>query len=178
MAQHPTVSPLFPPLAPLALFLGVAPLFPVEMLARRIVRRVAARHPELFERLGAHDRAAFAVEPTDLPIVFLLRPCRGYPHIEVLRKPAPVGADARIRGGFWDLVELVSGRCDGDALFFSRRLTAEGDIEAVVALRNALDGAGLDLVDEAAAVAGPAGHFVRRLLAPAGAAAAATGGRP
>lgn len=160
---HPTAPPAFPPLAPLALFLAVAPLFPVELFARRLVRQVTDRHPELFERLGVHDRAAFAIEPTDLPFLFLLRPCRGHPHLEVLRKPAPAGVDARIRGSFRDLVGLASGQLDGDALFFTRRLTAEGDMEAVLALRNAVDGAGIDLVEEAAAAAGPLGLLLRRL---------------
>jgi len=38
------------------------------------------------------------------------------------------------------MIELLEGRADGDALFFSRTLTVEGDMEAVVALRNAIDG--------------------------------------
>ncbi|AGH97674.1 hypothetical protein A11S_851 [Micavibrio aeruginosavorus EPB] len=34
---------------------------------------------------------------------------------------------------------MIDGRYDGDALFFSRDIYIEGDTEAVVCLRNALD---------------------------------------
>ena len=54
-------------------------------------------------------------------------------------------------------------------MFFSRDLLVEGDIEAVLALRNALDDAEIDLLSEAAAVFGPfAGTFERigRMAAP------------
>jgi predicted lipid carrier protein YhbT len=50
---------------------------------------------------------------------------------------------------------LVDGTYDGDALFFSRDIAVDGDIEAVLALRNAVDDASIDLLHEAAAWAGP-----------------------
>jgi len=40
---------------------------------------------------------------------------------------------------------MVDGTYDGDALFFSRDLSIEGDTEAVLALRNAIENADLDL---------------------------------
>ena len=53
------------------------------------------------------------------------------------------------------LREVLEGRLDGDALFFSRDLAIEGDTAAVVALRNAIDNEELDLVSEAMALLGP-----------------------
>jgi predicted lipid carrier protein YhbT len=50
---------------------------------------------------------------------------------------------------------MVEGRLDGDALFFSRDLSIEGDVEAVVALRNAIDGEGLNILQDAVAPLGP-----------------------
>ena len=55
-------------------------------------------------------------------------------------------------------------RVDGDALMFSRDLVIEGDVEAVLALRNAIDDAQLDLVTELSAVFGPLGAPARRAL--------------
>jgi predicted lipid carrier protein YhbT len=49
---------------------------------------------------------------------------------------------------------MIHGSCDGDALFFSRDLSIEGDTEAVLALRNALDDAEIDLPAEIAAAFG------------------------
>ena len=45
------------------------------------------------------------------------------------------------------LLKLMEGRVDGDALFFSRTLNIEGDTEAVLTLRNAVDSADVRLVD-------------------------------
>lgn len=75
---------------------------------------------------------------------------------------------------------LIDGSYDGDALFFSRDLVVEGDIEAVIALRNAIDDAGVDLVADTAALLGPLGPLGERLLGGAlmqlkGVAAAAKG---
>ena len=65
-------------------------------------------------------------------------------------------ADAAIRGALKTLVDLLEGRLDGDALFFSRELAIEGDTEAVVALRNAVDDAEIDLAEDVLSVLGPA----------------------
>jgi predicted lipid carrier protein YhbT len=60
---------------------------------------------------------------------------------------------------------MMHGAEDGDALFFSRDLTVEGDTAAVLALRNAMDDAELDLTEELAALAGPLASPLRRMLA-------------
>lgn len=52
---------------------------------------------------------------------------------------------ATIRGPVEPLLDLMEGRADGDALFFSRRLKIEGSMDAVVSLRNALDAAPVSL---------------------------------
>lgn len=63
---------------------------------------------------------------------------------------------------------MIHGTLDGDALFFARDLVIEGDTEAVLALRNALDDAEIDLLTAAAAALGSAGarfeSFARNLL--------------
>ncbi len=43
---------------------------------------------------------------------------------------------------------MMHGTLDGDALFFSRDLAVEGDTSSVLALRNAIDDAELDLAEE------------------------------
>lgn len=64
------------------------------------------------------------------------------------------GHDARIAGTFLSLLDLLECRTDGDSLFFNRSLTVEGDTEAVVALRNALDSIDGNIVDDIASVFG------------------------
>jgi len=61
----------------------------------------------------------------------------------------------RISGPLSAFLGMMHGAYDGDALFFSRDLTVEGDTEAALALRNAIDDAELDLAAELQTLAGP-----------------------
>jgi len=153
------------PLAPAAFSLGLRalPLAPVVFAADRLVQTLAQRHPAIFVRLGAHAGKRFLIDPTDLPFVFLLAPQPERPTIAVARSRTGLAADARIAGPFAALLGLMHGAYDGDALFFSRDLVVEGDIEAVLALRNALDDAQIDLIAEAAAVLGPFAAAAERI---------------
>lgn len=139
------------------------PLPPLGLLLQRIVESVARRQPELFARLGPCCDKVFLLDPTDLPFVFRLEPCRDRPNIEPRRREAAGAWDARIAGTLRALLGLVHGAVDGDALFFSRDIIIEGDTEAVLALRNALDDAELDLLAEAASVFGPASTGAERI---------------
>lgn len=142
---------------PAAVRLGLAPLplAPLAFAAERVVRSIAERHPRLFARLGPHAGKRFLLEPTDLPFVFVLEPNPGQPRVGVARPGEGAARDARIAGPLAALLGLIHGAFDGDALFFSRDIVIEGDVEAVLALRNALDDAELDLLAETAAVLGP-----------------------
>ena len=54
---------------------------------------------------------------------------------------------------------------DGDALFFSRDLMVSGDVGAALALRNAIDDAELDLLEEVSDLAPPIARPLRSLAA-------------
>ena len=155
-----------------AVALRFAPLLPLSLAAVLLTRRLARRHPSLFSRLGDEARKVFLIDPTDLPLVFVLEPRPPRPSLSVRCRQEAVKWDARIAGPLAALIGLVHGAYDGDALFFSRNLTIEGDTEAIVALRNAIDNEELDLVSEAAALFGPLQTLV---AAPARRAAAAIG---
>jgi predicted lipid carrier protein YhbT len=142
---------------------GALPRFPLQLALNRFAPRIAERHPGLFRRLGPHAAKTFAIDPIDLPLVFLLTPRPGgaetaAPRIRIARGDAHAAeADARIAGPLAALLGMVHGVYDGDALFFSRDVLFEGDTEAAVALRNAIDDAELDLAAEAADLLGPLG---------------------
>lgn len=145
------------PLIPTAVGLGLRqlPLGPLALATDLIARSVARSHAGMFARLGVHANKRFLIDPTDLPFVFVLTPEMDNPSVAVSRSGDGLPFDARIAGPIAALIGLVHGAYDGDALFFSRDLVIEGDVEAVLALRNALDDAELDLVVEAAAAMGP-----------------------
>lgn len=151
---------LTPPLSPVLLAgLAARPLPPIALqpalaLAMRTLRR---RHPGLFDRLSGVGAPSFLIDPVDLPFTFLLETDPERPRLSALRDAdaATLAATATIRGPLMTLIDLAEGRLDGDALFFSRDLVIEGDTEAVVALRNAIDDAEIDLVSDLLSALGP-----------------------
>lgn len=147
-----------PPLTPVLIAgfvarpLPPALLQPLLGLAMHVVQR---RHPGLFERLAGVGEPTFLIDPVDLPFVFVLRPDPLLPSLRAYEDAEGITATATIRGPLLALVDLLEGRVDGDALFFSRDLVIEGDTGAVVALRNAVDGAEIDLVEDVLGLFGP-----------------------
>ena len=148
-----------PPLSPVLLVgFAVRPLPPLLLqpflsIAMEAMRR---RHPSVFERLAELGDPVFLIDPVDLPFVFLLRSHAERPGLAALGDAAAVKATATIRGPLLRLIDLLEGRIDGDALFFSRDLVVEGETEAVVALRNAVDDAEIDVMADALSLLGPA----------------------
>jgi predicted lipid carrier protein YhbT len=130
------------------LLLRPLPLFPLRPLLTHIVTYVSEKHPRLFQRLGEHAEKTFLIEPTDMPFFLVLKPFPDYPELEAVRSFEDLEYDAKISGSLFKLFDLIEGRLDGDAIFFSRDLTIEGDTEAVVALRNAIDDTEGNLIDE------------------------------
>lgn len=147
-----------PPLTPV-LFAGMAltPVPPVLLqpalnAAMTITRR---KHPDIFERMEGYGAPVFLIDPIDLPYVFILTPDPQSPKLIIARDHASDEVNAVIRGPLLALVDMLEGRIDGDAMFFSRDLVIEGDTEVVVALRNAVDGAEIDLMEGVMALFGP-----------------------
>lgn len=136
-----------------------APLPLVQVGLRLIAQRLARTRPDLFARMGAHARKRFLIDPVDLPLVALMIPDTSAPQLTAhVRDEAPAH-DAAISGTFFNLLDMIDGTLDGDALFFNRDLNVTGDIEAVVAMRNALDDFDGDLVREILRVFGPFAGF-------------------
>ena len=150
-----------PPL--LALAARPLPLLPLQTVLSIVLLNICRKHPRIFDRLGEHARKRFGIKPTDLPFAFLLEPAPSRPRLSVVRE-LPDDVDARISSPLAGLFGLVEGSLDGDALLFSRDLVVEGDVEAVLALRNAIDDAQLDPVAEIAGIFGPLAEPMKRTL--------------
>jgi len=160
-----------PPFSPVLLAgmvvrpLPLALLQPVLAIALTTIRR---NHPDMFERLSGLDDPVFLIDPVDLPFAFVLRADAQAPELRCVANGDGVAATATIRGPLLILVDLLEGRLDGDALFFARELTIEGDTEAVVALRNAVDGAEIQIGSALASLLGPLAGPARFLAGAAG----------
>ncbi|RKE83293.1 SCP2 sterol-binding domain-containing protein [Rhizobium sp. AG855] len=145
----------------LALPLKAVPLMPVERVARRLFQLLLSAHGDMFDRLGDYKGCRFSFAPTDLPLVFLIEP--DIPRLTVVRKGDAFAANAGVEAPLVMLLALLEGRCDADALFFSRDLRVTGDIEAILAMRNALDDCDIDLPRDLARIGGPASGLVRKM---------------
>lgn len=161
----PNTAPSGPPVLPSWLIHAVAPLplGPLQPLLALTLSRIGRLHPDLYGRLGEHAQKSFGIEPTDLPFAFVLEPRPERPQARAVRK-LPAGLDVRIRGPLSGLIGMAEGRLDGDALFFSRTLSIEGDMEATLALRNALDDARLDFGTLLLGYLGPLGTRLAEIL--------------
>ncbi|MBO6518418.1 MAG: SCP2 sterol-binding domain-containing protein [Rhodospirillales bacterium] len=147
-----------PPFSPV-LLLGIpvraVPLELLQVIVDRLARDMRREHPRLFERLGDATDPVYLIDPVDVPVNFVLRPQSRKRYLRVVRASARVQATATVRGSLATLLQLLDGNIDGDALFFSRDLVVEGDTEAIVALRNAVDGEGIDLAKDVLRLLGP-----------------------
>lgn len=139
-----------------------APSCALQNLLARLARRIAADNPSLFDRIGPHVASRFIIDPVNLAIVFYLEPRIEAPVLRVFFRSHAPQCDARIAASLLQLIRMVDGEEDGDAMFFSRDLKVYGDTEAVVALRNALDDLDQPLSEQ---VTAPFGLVGRRALA-------------
>ncbi len=140
--------------------LHLVPISAVERLTQLVFRKVIAEHPDLFVRLGTYREKRFAFRPTDLPVAFVVDPSR--PSLSVVRKTDDCAADCTVEATIIHLLALLEGRCDADALFFAREITVTGDMEAMLALRNALDDSLIDLPTEIGKLGGPFRSLITR----------------
>jgi predicted lipid carrier protein YhbT len=148
---------------PLAFAVCPLPTLPLTAVLGWMVQRMTRAHPTLLQRMGKHADRRFLIDPTDFPFVLLLHPASGA--ISAHRRGKLPAYDARMAGPMSAFLAMMHGAEDGDALFFSRDLTIEGDTAAVLALRNAIDDAELDLSVELTAASGRFAGVTRRALA-------------
>jgi predicted lipid carrier protein YhbT len=140
----------------------VVPLPLTEAVANMAYQRVLSKHPTIFERLEEYRSRTFGFVPTDLPVAFVARPDDR--RICVRRKPMADAVDVCVEAPFGVLLQLLQGEADGDALFFSRDIRIEGDIEALLALRNSLDDARIDLADDLLGDGSPIAAMVKGVV--------------
>lgn len=134
--------------------LRVLPLWPLSLAISALMRKLMLAHPQILQRINEYQNHQFDLDITDLPFLLRLHPAQA--DLRALRRSAAAAADAadaadaRISGTLATFLAMLHGVEDGDTLYFSGALQIEGDTSAVLALRNALDDAELDLSHEIA----------------------------
>lgn len=130
---------------PLTAPIRVLPLAPLQSLSTVAMHIILDGNPGIIERLGEHATKRFVLDPVDCPFVYVLEPHPDRPTVTMRRGFEENACDARIAAPLIVLLGLLDGSYDGDALFFSRDIVVEGDIAAILALRNAIENADLDV---------------------------------
>jgi len=143
----------------LPLVVRTVPLFVIQAAFDRIVTNIHRDRPRLFARMGTAAKKTILIDPIDMPFVVELRPDDERPDMRAYRRDAAPTANAQIKGTFAELFKMLDTQLDGDALFFSRTLKVTGDLEVVVALRNALDDIDGSIAGDVAALFGPPGEI-------------------
>lgn len=118
----------------------------------------------MFERLGPVADTSIDIVPSNLPIRFRLRLTDTCRPVAVAGRDAKGPCAASIAGPLPLLLEVLDGRSDADAAFFSRRLVVTGDTQTVVGLHNTLEAAELapaDLVGAPPALRGAVNVLAR-----------------
>jgi len=147
-----------PPLSPVLLAgfaLRPVPPFLFQPVLNAAMAVLGRQHPGVFERISAYGQPVYLIDPIDLPYVFTFKPDPRAASLVVNYAGESLEVDAAIRGPAACLLAMLEGRIDGDALFFSRDLSIEGNTEAVVALRNAIDDSEIDLKADLLSIFGP-----------------------
>ncbi|PHZ84463.1 ubiquinone anaerobic biosynthesis accessory factor UbiT [Paremcibacter congregatus] len=146
--------PPFSALMLTGLMLRPLPRRPLNIILDRFSARISRTHPAVFDRLVPLVGCHFVIRPTDLPhdLRLIIGDARVTCQLDdaMARPPEVV-----ITGPFLSLIDMMDGRIDGDALFFARSLTVEGDTEALLTLRNAMDSDDIDLRAEILDALGP-----------------------
>lgn len=137
-------------------------------IALRVTRQ---RHHAVFERLAAGvdivppARPCLLITAGDLPWPLFLDLDPHHPALRIAGPDDMSLAMARISGPLALLLDLLQGRIDGDAAFFAGRLRIEGDTSLMVALRNAVDDAEIDLLADIRDSCGRFGDIAARPIA-------------
>ncbi len=151
-------------------FLGIGlsfvPPLILQRLADRILQSVHAASPRLQERLLEADGKTFLFICSDMPFQLMLSIQQGMMIPRVLPKSSFPHTDVSIHAASPVLISLLEGTADGDALFFSRDLETEGDTEALLIFRHALDNEPLALRSLFLSLFGPFQHAVHLTLKP------------
>lgn len=149
-----------------AAYAATLSLIPAPVLApmvRILNRTLHRRHPALVKAFGRLDPATVHVTLTDVPHRFQIGYGNGRMDVSVLTNPNPPAPDAAMSGNLATMIDLLEGRIDSDALFFTRDLRVTGSTAVAVAVRNTMDREVIDLRDDIAAAFGPFERPARRI---------------
>ncbi|NQY43579.1 MAG: SCP2 sterol-binding domain-containing protein [Legionellales bacterium] len=148
-----------------------SPLIPRPLIQKTIdilTNSFVEMHPNVIQRMAEFSPAIMILDPIDLPFSFLTEFTKNDLKIIIVDDDKYMGNDiTKISAPIGFFLNMLEGEKDGDALFFSRQLTVEGDTTIIVALRNILEAESVNInqdIDEKFSSFGKIIHFVKNLV--------------
>ena len=138
MVPSTSLSAPFTPLLLLRPLLRPLPRKAACHLLNLALFRLHRNYPGVASRLQSIDGKTFLIAPAEFPFAIMAQVSKTG-MMKASLAEHPMSADVYVKGTLAGLIEMLEGESDGDALFFSRQLQVEGDTEALLTLRNALD---------------------------------------
>ncbi len=123
------------------------PLKVIQPFLEKSIKIIQDKHPSIFNRLS-EEEIDFVIDAIDLPFMFYLKISKSSPILKAIKKTEKPYPSATIKGTLINLLRLFEGKVDGDAMFFSKELTIEGSTATTVALRNAIDGEDMSILND------------------------------
>lgn len=157
---------VIPSFSPELLLRPVMRLLPDMIVRSAITQRLCGFHrdyPGIAARLSDIQGAVFEINVIEFPYPIYLGIGSGG-EIQIRYGAHEDKPDVRVSGTLHGFVRMLDGTDDGDALFFSRSLRIEGDTEALLTLRNAMDSENVDFLR--LLVPSPLHAAAKRLSAP------------
>ena len=131
--------------APVGALLARLPAYPGSLLLVTALNLALSRHlPADVGRLLLHKRMRVQVRDARVAFDFAWTGDRFAPHAPPV---APAVADVTLSATAHDFLLLAQRQQDPDTLFFSRRLSMQGDTELGLVVKNALDAIELPVLD-------------------------------
>ena len=131
--------------APVGALLARLPAYPGSLLLVTALNLALSRHlPADVGRLLLHKRMRVQVRDARVAFDFAWTGERFAPHAPLV---APAVADVTLSATAHDFLLLAQRQQDPDTLFFSRRLSMQGDTELGLVVKNALDAIELPVLD-------------------------------
>ncbi len=151
----------------IGLLLKKMPLVFIQPVLKKSMKIMSEQHNNIFTRILHSNNAKdvnVLIDAIDIPFLFYITITKNGHNLQAIKRTENVLHDAKISGHLTSLLELFEGTIDGDAAFFSKQLTIEGSTALVVALRNAIDSADINLVNDLSLIFSPFDSIAKKFI--------------
>ena len=102
------------------------PLFFMQPVLHKSMKIMSEQHNNIFTRILHSNNSKdvnVVINATDMPFLFYITITKNGHNLQAIKRTENVLHDARISGNLTSLLELFECTIDGDASFFSKKLT-------------------------------------------------------